>query len=82
MIEECPLNLECNLIKKLSPGGTDDIYIGRIVETYCGKEFMTKGKPDVEKMETFVFTMNDNRYFSLGNVIGKAWNDGKKFKNE
>ena len=80
MIEECPLNLECKLVKKLSPGGTDDIYIGEIMETYCGLEYMTDGKPDVEKMETFVFTMNDNRYFSLGTVIGKAWSEGKRFR--
>jgi flavin reductase (DIM6/NTAB) family NADH-FMN oxidoreductase RutF len=80
MIEECPLNLECTLIQKLSFGGTDDIYIGEIVQTFCGEEFMTSGKPDVEKMGTFVFTMNDNRYFSLGKAIGKAWSDGKKYK--
>jgi hypothetical protein len=67
-------------VEKLSPGGTDDIYIGEIMETYCGQEYMTDGKPDVEKMGTFVFTMNDNRYFSLGKVIGKAWSDGKRFR--
>ncbi len=82
MIEECPLNLECKLVQKLSFGGIDEIYIGEIVETYCGKEFMTDSKPDVEKMGTFVFTMNDNRYFSLGKAIGKAWNDGKRFKTK
>jgi len=41
---------------------------------------LTDGKPDVQKMGTFVFTMNDNRYFSLGKVIGKAWSDGKKYR--
>lgn len=79
MIDECPLNLECNLIKKLALGGNDVIFIGEIVETYCEEKFMTNGKPDVEKMGTYVFTMNDNRYFSLGKIIGKAWNDGKKY---
>ena len=80
MIEECPLNLECRLLQKLSLGGTDDLYIGEIVETYCEPKFMTDGKPDVEKMGTFVFTMNDNRYFSLGKAIGKAWSDGKRYR--
>ncbi len=80
MIKECPLNLECKLLKKLSLGGTDDVYLGEIVQTYCDDEVMTDGKPDVEKMGTFVFSMNDNRYFSLGNAIGKAWSDGKKYK--
>jgi flavin reductase (DIM6/NTAB) family NADH-FMN oxidoreductase RutF len=80
MIEECPLNLECKLVKKLALGGTDVIFIGEIVEVYSEKKFMTNGKPDVKKMGTYVFTMNDNRYFSLGKVIGKAWSDGKKYK--
>ena len=80
MIMECPLNLECKLVQKLSLGGTDDLYIGEIVETYCEPKFMTDGKPDVEKMGTFCFTMNDNRYFSLGKAIGKAWSDGKKYR--
>jgi flavin reductase (DIM6/NTAB) family NADH-FMN oxidoreductase RutF len=82
MIEECPLNLECKLIQNLSLGGTDDLYIGEIVETYCSPEFMTNGNPDIEKMGTFVFTMNDNRYFSLGKAIGKAWSDGKRYKTK
>ena len=80
MIEECPLNLECKLLQKLSLGGTDDLYIGEVVETYCTPEYLTNGSPDVEKMGTFVFSMNDNRYFSLGKAIGKAWSDGKKYK--
>jgi len=80
MIQECPLNLECRLLQKFSPGGTDDIYIGEILQAYCTEEYLTDGKPDVEKMGTFVFTMNDNRYFYLGKVIGKAWSDGKKYK--
>jgi len=80
MIEECPLNLECKLLQKLSIGGVDEIYIGEVVETYCSEEFMTEGRPDVEKMRTIVFTMNDNRYFSLGGPIGRAWSVGKGLK--
>ncbi len=82
MIEECPLNLECKLLQRLSLGGTDDIYLGEIAQSYCGEEFLTDGRPDVTKMGTFVFSMNDNRYFSLGKVIGKAWSDGKNYKNK
>lgn len=79
MIQECPLNLECRLVQRLSLGGTDEVFIGEIVQVYCAEEFLTDGKPDVEKMGLFVFSMNDNRYFSLGKMIGKAWSDGKKF---
>ncbi|HVQ01266.1 MAG TPA: flavin reductase family protein [Candidatus Thermoplasmatota archaeon] len=79
MIEECPLNLECKLLQRLSLGGTDDLYIGEVVETYCEPKFLTNGKPDIKKMGTFVFSMNDNRYFSLGQLIGNAWSTGKTF---
>jgi flavin reductase (DIM6/NTAB) family NADH-FMN oxidoreductase RutF len=66
-------------VQKLSLGGTDEIFIGEIVQVYCAEEFLTNGNPDVEKMEVFVFSMNDNRYFSLGKMIGKAWSEGKRF---
>jgi flavin reductase (DIM6/NTAB) family NADH-FMN oxidoreductase RutF len=82
MIEECPLNLECKLIRRFSFGGTDELFIGEVVQTYCGEEFFTQGKPDVEKMKTFVFSMNDNRYFSVGKQIGTAWSDGKQYNTK
>jgi len=34
----------------------------------------------VEKMKPALFSMYDNRYFSIGECIGRAWSIGKKLK--
>ena len=36
------------------------------------------GKPDITKMKPFTLTMPDNRYWSVGRCVGKAWSIGKK----
>ena len=34
------------------------------------------GIPDVEKVHPFCLTMPDNRYWSIGTSVGRAWHDG------
>jgi flavin reductase (DIM6/NTAB) family NADH-FMN oxidoreductase RutF len=81
MITSCPLNLECRVTDVLDRGGIDEIFIGEIIESYCEEKYLTGGYPDVEKMKPAVFSMYDNRYFSLGKYIGQAWSMGKNYKS-
>ncbi len=39
--------------------------------------FLTEGEPDVKKINPFLLTMPDNRFWSIGECVGKAWNAGK-----
>jgi flavin reductase (DIM6/NTAB) family NADH-FMN oxidoreductase RutF len=39
MIEDCPINMECELINTID-FPNHDIFIGRIVETYCDDNVM------------------------------------------
>ncbi|MDR3561605.1 MAG: flavin reductase family protein [Negativicutes bacterium] len=80
MIEECPLNLECRLVKVVDVGGTNDIFIGEIVEAYTSEEFLTDGLPDIKKINPLVFSMHDNNYWQVGANIGRAWGIGKDYK--
>ncbi|GAA0742298.1 flavin reductase family protein [Clostridium oceanicum] len=82
MIKDCPLTIECKVIKTLDLGGADDIIIGEIIESYCDEEFLTKGNPDIEKMKPAVFSMYENRYFGIGEYLGKGWSMGKEYKSE
>ena len=75
MIASCPLNLECRVTDVLDRGGLDEI-----IESYCEEKYLTEGNPDVEKIKPAVFSMYDNRYFSIGEYIGKAWSMGKNYK--
>jgi flavin reductase (DIM6/NTAB) family NADH-FMN oxidoreductase RutF len=76
MIEECHLSLECKVLKMLDLGGFDDIVIGEIVESYCDEECLTNNLPDIEKLKPCLLSMYENKYFGVGEYLGKAWSIG------
>jgi flavin reductase (DIM6/NTAB) family NADH-FMN oxidoreductase RutF len=39
-------------------------------------------KPDIQRMNPAILTMPDNRYWSLGEHLGKAWGAGKKLRKD
>lgn len=79
MIEECPVNMECRLVKTLDLA-QHDIFIGEIVATYCDEECLTNGQLDFSKIQPLLFVMNDRGYWSLGERLASAWNIGRQFK--
>src|SRR5271157_3485707 len=70
MIEECPLCLECKVLKILDLGGFDDIIIGEIIESYCEEKILTNDLPDIEKLKPFLLSMYENKYFAIGEYLG------------
>ena len=79
MIEECPINMECELIKTVD-FPNHDIFIGRIVATYCDDKVLENGVIDFSKVKPILFVMNDRSYWKLGGKLARAWNVGKKLK--
>jgi len=79
LIRECPLNIECRLEQTVELP-TNSFFIAEIINIYCSNEFLTDGRPDVKKMKPFVLTMPDNRFWSLGDCLGKAWDAGKNMR--
>ncbi|MGA3060295.1 MAG: flavin reductase family protein [Candidatus Bathyarchaeia archaeon] len=77
MIEQCSINMECELIKTVD-FPNHDIFIGKIVSTYCDDAVLTKGAVDFEKVQPILFVMNDRSYWTLGKKIAKAWDIGKE----
>ncbi|MEW6264586.1 MAG: flavin reductase family protein [Thermodesulfobacteriota bacterium] len=80
MIEECPLNFECRLIHEVELPGRN-VYFGEVVQAYAEERFLTEGRPDLKKMNPFVFTMPDNTYWSVGDPLGPAWRIGQELKS-
>jgi flavin reductase (DIM6/NTAB) family NADH-FMN oxidoreductase RutF len=78
MIEECAVNMECELIKTVD-FPSHDIFIGKIVNTFCDQAVLTEGVVDLGKLEPILFAMNDCSYYSLGKKIAKAWDIGKNY---
>nr|MDO8082100.1 flavin reductase family protein [Candidatus Freyarchaeota archaeon] len=79
MIKECPLNLECKLVQTLE-FSVDEVFMGEIVAAYSEERYLTNGLPDIKKINPMVFSMHDNNYWKVGELVGRAWNIGKKFK--
>lgn len=79
MIAECPLNMECKLVDTVDLP-SNYLFIGEIVGAYCGEEFMTDGNPDIKKIDPFLLTMPDKRYWGIGEFVAKAWSVGKERK--
>lgn len=79
MIEECPINMECDLVQTYVIED-HEIFIGRIKETYCDEEYMTGRKIDLKKVNPLLFSFHDASYWSLGQRIAKTWSVGRKAK--
>lgn len=76
MIKECPLSMECRLVdEKELP--TNTLFIAEIVSAYSEARYLTKAQPDIKKMDPFVLTMPDNRYWAVGECVGQAWKNGE-----
>lgn len=78
MIKNCPLSMECRLVD-IYDTKTDDVFIGEIVSTYADDEVLVEGKVDISKVDPLLFDMGHRNYWSLGEIVGKCWSDGKKF---
>ena len=79
MIRACPLTMECRVEQRVELP-TNSFFIAEIVNIYCDEQFLTGGNPDPEKIKPFVLTMPDNRFWSLGSCIGRAWDAGKNLQ--
>lgn len=80
MISTCPLNLECRVAQKLNISGPNEIFIGEIIEAYSAEQYLTKGLPDIKKINPIVFSMHDYNYWSVGEHLAGAFKIGKEFK--
>ena len=66
LIEQCPVNLECNVVHTLNLG-SHSLVVGRVEETHISESYLTDGKPDVNKIKPFIFTTEpDRKYLAIG----------------
>lgn len=80
MIRECPLSLECRLAQIIDIGGSGEIFIGEIVETWAEEQALTSdGHPDIQAIRPLIFAMHDNTYWGLGEKVGNAWSIGREY---
>ena len=76
LIEELPLALECQVF---SYDEETEILIGKIVNVCADEKILTEGKIDVSKLKPITYDPENHVYLALGNKVGSAFADGKKF---
>jgi flavin reductase (DIM6/NTAB) family NADH-FMN oxidoreductase RutF len=77
-IEEFPLILECNLTRVVEIG-LHTQFIGEIMDVKADPEILDeKGRPLIEKVNTFVTSPGIFTYHGIGDFLGHAFRIGKE----
>ena len=80
LIEQCPINLECEVAHILDLG-SHSLIIGKIEETHVSVSCLTDGEPDVNKVKPLAYARTPKQqYHALGDVIGKVHSTGRELK--
>jgi len=74
MIEECPVNMLCKVYKMIDLPN-NEVFIGEIVETYINADCLNGNVPDMKKINPLILT--GGAYWSLGDIVGAAFKDGR-----
>ncbi len=79
LIEECPINILCKVIETVDLPN-NEVFIGEIVETYVGKEYVVDGKPDLNMINQILLA--GGKYCELGAPISNTREPGKALIKE
>jgi len=80
-IAEAPFVAECRL-KHTAELGLHTLFVGEIIDLKADSSILNeKGKPDMKKLDPFLFSMGDMKYFGVGDTIAQAFEIGKKFSD-
>lgn len=76
LIDELPMTLECK-VKSYE----DEILVGEIVNVSADESILTEGKVDPKKLKPIAYDPVNHTYMGLGEVVGKAFQDGLQLKS-
>lgn len=80
LIKESPLSMEFEVVQTVDMP-TNTMFIGELKAAWTEERYMTDGYVDVEKIRPITLTMPDNRYWAIGDQVGRAWHDGKAMRD-
>ncbi len=80
MIEQCPVNLECEVAHILELG-THSLVVGRVVESLVLDTCLTNGEVDAAKVRPLVYGIGVGQYLALGEFIAQAHSVGKELRS-
>jgi flavin reductase (DIM6/NTAB) family NADH-FMN oxidoreductase RutF len=80
LIEQCPVNLECEVVHILNLG-SHSLVIGKIVQTHVSEDCLTDEQPDVNKIKPIIYIPRPlNSYRAVGKRVAKPFSVGKELK--
>jgi flavin reductase (DIM6/NTAB) family NADH-FMN oxidoreductase RutF len=70
LIDECPVQLECQ-VKEILSLGSHDLFLGEVVALHVKEEVQKeKGRIDISRAHPFVFCPGAQEYWNLGKILG------------
>ena len=80
MIEECPINLECRLVKEFSIEHRQ-VFVGEVIATHIDSSLLLhEGErvslPSLTAVNPILYTLN-NQYYQVGANIGVGYHEGQ-----
>jgi len=70
LIDECPVQLECQ-VKEILSLGSHDLFLGQVVALHVKEEVQRdKGRIDMTKAHAFVYCPGAHEYWNLGKILG------------
>jgi len=80
LIDEYPVTLECEVLEMRDDEG-DYLLFGKVVGVMAEDSGLNeKGRVDIGKINLLCYDSAARAYRLVGNVVGKAFHDGKKLK--
>ena len=77
VINELPMVLECEVAQMSEDS---DYIVGNIINVSADESVLTNGKIDAAKLKPICYDPVSHNYNVLGDVVGKAFADGKQIK--
>ena len=78
MIEEFPINMECE-VHDINRVGQNDVFMAKVKNIYAGEEYFENGDINMDKVNPITLFM-DLTYRTIGKSIGISYQVGKNFK--
>ena len=81
-VDEFPVVLECKVIHTYEIG-LHTQFIGEILDVKVDPEVIGEdGKPDIKKVDPMIYSTKVRQYYQIGDLVGRAYSIGRKFKKE
>ena len=85
MIHECPVNIECKVMKEFSIKHRQ-IFIADVIQTYINEEFVIEKDgqhriANMKKLDPIIYAL-DNKYYKIGDEIGTGYKESLTLKSK